>query len=94
MFELVSLRFTNPRADIIKHIDRMATIAEQLEAMKASMDESLKVCILVASIDVDEMRPVIAAIMSLTDDDVKCYNATERPIEEWREVRKSGKANQ
>lgn len=70
MVELVSLRYSNPRNDITKHIDRMAAIVEQLAAMESSMDDSLPVGILIASINDAEMRPVVAAIKKLSDIDV------------------------
>ena len=68
MVELVSLRYSSLRSDITKHVDRMASINEQLAAMKTIMDESLKVGILIASIETDEVRPVVAAIKTLADE--------------------------
>ena len=94
MFELVSLRYTSPRFDITKHIDKMAAIVEQLAAMQASMDESLTVGILVASIDVVEMRPVISAIKTLADGDVKWDGVAERLIEEWRSIKNGAHAGE
>ena len=38
MVELVSLRYTSPRFDITKHIEKMAAIVEQLAAMQESID--------------------------------------------------------
>ena len=89
MVDLVSIRYTNPRSDITKHIDRMGSIVEQLQAMQASMDESLKVGILIASIEVPEMRAVVAAIKTLADQDVKWDTVAERLIEEWRGLKKT-----
>ena len=89
MVDLVSIRYTNPRTDITKHIDRMGSIVEQLQAMQASMDESLKVGILIASIEVPEMRAVVAAIKTLADKDVMWDVVSERLIEEWRGLKKT-----
>ena len=85
----MTIRYTNPRNDITKHIDRMAAIVEQLEAMQASMHESLAVGILIASIEVHGMRAVVAAIKTLADVDVKWDTVVERLIEEWCGLKKT-----
>ena len=65
MMELVSLRYTNPRKEIAKNIDHMAALIEQFLSMQASMETFLQVGILIAYIDVAEMRPVISAINTI-----------------------------
>lgn len=67
MSELVSVRFPSSKADIAKHIDGMAALLEQLRCMEAKMDDSLEVGILIASIDVPDLKPVVAAIKTLAD---------------------------
>ena len=48
------------------------------------MHESLAVGILIASIEVHEMRAAVAAMKTLADADVKWDTVAERLIEEWR----------
>ena len=83
MVELLTLRFTNPRSEIMKQIDSMTAVFQQLAAMKASMDARLQVGMTIASIDVVEMRPVVAALKTLADADVKGDSVADRLIEEW-----------
>ena len=94
MIELVSLRFTNPRSDIKNQTDRMAAVLQQVAAMKDSMDEGIQVGMLFASIDVVEMRPVIAALKKLADADVKWDSVANSLIEEWRAIKKSAQAGE
>lgn len=82
--ELVSVRYTNVKHDITKHIDRMAALQEQLKSMEAIMDDAVQVGILIASIDVLELTPVTAAIKTLAEKDITWETVTERLIEEWR----------
>ena len=71
MVELVCLRFTNARSEITKYIDRMVAVLQQLAAIKANIDEGLQVGMIIASIDVVEMRPVVAALKILADAEIK-----------------------
>ena len=63
--EFVSARFVNIKSDITKHIDRMAYILEQLKAMDVQIDNSMQVCVLLASVYVLELGPVTAVIKTL-----------------------------
>ena len=90
MVELVSLRYRGVRSDISKHIDKMASLLEQLRAMNAIIDDPLAVGILLASIDVEELGPVVAAIKTLSEESVKWDGVAERLIEESRSIRTSG----
>lgn len=67
----------------------MATICEQLTSVKNCVEESLQVGILIASIDVAEMRLVVAAFETLDVEDVKWDSVLDRLIKEWRAVMKS-----
>ena len=67
----------------------MAAIFAQLEAMQSRMHESLAIGILIASIEVHEIRAVAAAIKTLADADVKWDTVAERLIEEWRGLKKT-----
>lgn len=89
MSKLVSVRFSNPKAGIEKHIDAMAALLEQLKAMNAKMDDSLAVGILIASIDVPDLKPVVAAIKTLSDSVATWETVSERLIDEWRGLRKT-----
>lgn len=62
MSGLVSVRYRDAQANLSKHIDRFATLLEQLWGMQASIDDTLAVGIILASGDVHELSPVIAAI--------------------------------
>ena len=92
MVELVSLKYRSVRSDISKHIDKMAALLEKLQAMKASVEDTLAVGILLASIEVEEMGPVVAAIKTLSEDKVTWDAVAERLIEEARAIRTSNGA--
>lgn len=85
--EIVSLRFRGGSADISKHIDKLASLLEQLEAMKAKIDDALAIGILFTSIEVPELVEVIAAVKTLSEDNLKWENVYQRLIEEWRSRR-------
>ena len=91
MTELVSMKYCNPKADITKHIDRMASILETLRSMKSGLDEALSIGILVASIEVSELLPVVAAIKTLSERDVKWETVSARLIEESKAVKREFK---
>ena len=73
----------------MKDIDRIIAIFEQLNAMKAKMDESPQVGLLVASINVHEMRPMAAAIKNLADEDLNWDAVAKRLIKEFRGLKKT-----
>ena len=68
--ELESARFVNIKSDITKHIDRMASILEQVKAMDVKIENAIQIGLLIASIDVLELRPVTAAIKTLAEKDI------------------------
>lgn len=69
--EFVSVRYKSPCKDIAKHIDKMAAIVEELRNMDMKLDNTLTVGILVASIKAPELAPVVAAIITLAENDLK-----------------------
>ena len=81
MVELVSLRYMNPCNDIVKHINLMTALVDQLLSMQASMDTSKNVGIPIASIDFVEMRPVISAsrrYQRITRNETPCRSVSSR----------------
>lgn len=80
MSELESLRYSNLRSDISKHIDKMAALVELLRAMDTTLDETLVIGILVASIDVTQLQPVTAAIKTLSEDKLSWEDVSGRLI--------------
>lgn len=82
MSELVSMRYMTLKDDLSGHFDRMAGLLEQLKAMENSLDDSLYIGILVASIEVSHLLPVTAAIKTLVEKDVKLKEVTGRLLEE------------
>lgn len=52
--------------------------------MDAKMDDSLAVGILISSIDLPELKPVVAAIKTLSDNDATWETISERLIDECR----------
>lgn len=88
MSELVSVRYTNPKADISKLIDFMPALLEQLKAMEAKMDDSLAVGILIVSIDVHDFKPVVAAIKTLSDAYATWETVSERLVDEFIRLKK------
>ena len=93
MSELVSIRYTSLRDSIEKHIDRMAGLIETLRSMGSTFDDALAIGILVASIDVQELLPVVAAIKTLSDRDMKWESVTSRLIEESSDASSSAVIN-
>lgn len=65
MSELVTVWYKNLKDDFAKPIDGMAALLELFRSMKAKMDDSLAVGILVASITATDIKPIVAAIKSL-----------------------------
>lgn len=65
MSELVSVRFYSVNPDMTKHVDKMEAFLEQRRSMKAVIDESQSLMILIALIDTPKFTPVIAEINTL-----------------------------
>lgn len=82
MSELVSLCFSSMKDDMAKHVGRMAAIVEQLRRMKTTLDDSLAIGILVASIQVPQLQPVTQSIKTLPEDSVTWDVVTSKLIEE------------
>ena len=89
MSELVSMRYTSIRDDMARHVDRMAALIEQLRSMKTTLDDSLAIGILVASIDVPSLLPITAAIKTLAESDINWEDVTSRLIEESKTLTSS-----
>ena len=66
----------------------MAALIEQILSMQASMETSLQVGILIATIDVAVMWSVISAIKTISESDVAWDSMSESLIEEWRAIKK------
>lgn len=92
IYELVTIRYTTLRDDIGKHIDKVAGIIEQLQNMGSKFDNALSIGLLVASIDVHELQPAVAAIKTLSEKDVNWETVSARLIEEVTNL-KSGNRN-
>lgn len=84
--ELVSVRYKSVRKDVSHHVDKMAGIVEELNHMGMSLDKTLTVGILVASIEAPELRPVATAIKTLAEDNLEWESVTGRLIEEWKNI--------
>lgn len=84
--ELVSTRYSSLREDMSVHVDRMAGLIEQLKSMGMTLDESLSIGILVASIEVQELMPVTASIKTLSESDVKWEEVSNRLIEDSNSI--------
>lgn len=69
MRELVTVLYTKSKAGLAKHFDGMAALLEQLHSMDAKMEDSITVRTLVASIDMPDLKSVVAAIDTLVDAD-------------------------
>lgn len=70
MSELVSMHYCKVPSDMTMQIDKMAALLEQLRSMKATIDDSMAIGILLASIEVQELAPVVAAIKTLSENNV------------------------
>ena len=64
--EFVSARFVNIKFDIAKHIDRMASILEQLKDMDGKIDNAIQFGVSIESIDVLDLGSVTDAIKTIT----------------------------
>lgn len=82
MSDLVTARYTDPKAELAKQIDGLAALLKQLRSMDAKMDDSLAVEIFVKSIDMPDLKAVVAASKTLADADATWETVTERLIEE------------
>lgn len=87
MVELVSVRYSSLKDSMPRHVDKIAALVEQLQAMGTKLDNALVVGILIASITVDELKPASAAIKTLTDDNLKWEDVTARLIEEVKSLK-------
>lgn len=93
MSELLSIQYTSLRDEIEKHIDRMAGVMEQLRGMGTTFDDALAIGSLVASIEVQELMPTVAAIKTLSDKDIRWKAVSSRLIEEVKNLKSSGRSN-
>lgn len=86
MSELVSIDYTDTGRDIRKHIDKLAGLVAQLKAMKTSINDTLAVGIIIASIKHPALAPVTAAIKTLADKDITWDGVAASLIEARRDV--------
>lgn len=84
--EIVSTRYCSLNEDMSVHVDRMAGLLEQLKSRGMTIDDSLAIGILVASIDVPELMPVTASIKTLAEADVKWEEVANRLIEDSKSI--------
>ena len=89
MAELVSAHYTDRQEDISAHIDRMAGLVDQIKGMNLPIDETMSIGILIASIKVSKLAPVVAAIKTIPDKDMKWDNVATRLIEDWKDLPKT-----
>ena len=86
MAELVSLQYSDRKEDIRTHIDRMDGLIEELKGMALAIDDTMAIGILVASIKVSKLAPVVAAIKTIPDEEVKWDTVSARLIEDWKDL--------
>lgn len=86
MSDLLSLQYTSPSKDISKHVDRLAGLLDQVRAMKTSIDDTFAIGILVASIKAPALGPTIAAIKTVSGNELTWDGVAQRLIEEWRDL--------
>lgn len=87
MSDLVSIRYTNIREDMARHVDKIAGIVEQLRSMGTVLEDSLIIGILLASIDVVQLHPATAAIKTLSETHTTWEDVSSRLIEEVKMLR-------
>lgn len=88
MAELVSLHYEDRSKDIAVHIDRLAGLIDHLHGMSLPMDDTMAIGILIASIKVQKLAPVVAAIKTIPDKDMKWDTVAARLIEDWKDLPK------
>ena len=94
MSELVSVRYSSLKEDMSKHIDSVAALLEQPRNMGTVLSDDFAIGILVASIDVHDLRPATAAIKTLAEHEINWEDVTTRLIEEVRELKNdNGRSN-
>lgn len=91
MSELVWVSYSNPSSDIARHIDGMEALIEQLRSMKATIEDSLAIGILIACIDVHDLLPLTAAIKLVFENQVSWEAVSERFIDECKESKRKFK---
>ena len=89
MAEFVSMHYSDRSQDISKHIDAMASVARALRSAGVTLDDTMAVGVLIASIKVSRLAPVVAAIKTVAYKDMTWDKVATRPIEEWRYLPKN-----
>ena len=94
MAELVSLHYKDRNEDISSHIDKMAGLIETIKGMNLPIDDTMAIGILVASIKVNKLAPVVAAIKTIPEADMKWDTVSARLIEDWKDLPKTIKTEE
>lgn len=81
MSELVSTRSAGVSESVPNHVEKMKGLVKQLRCVGKTLEDTLAIEVLVASVEVAELQPVIAAITTLTESDINWEEFTSRFIE-------------
>lgn len=87
MTALVSVKYKSVKVDLGKHVDKMATLMEQIRNMNTVIEEKLAAAFLIASIGAQELLPTAVEIRTLSNEIVTWVDVSDRLIEEYRNVR-------
>lgn len=80
MAELIIVKYSSLRDDILKHIDGMDGILKPFRYIDSVLDDSLAIEILVSSIEASELTPITAAINALDEKDLIWKEVSSRLI--------------
>lgn len=87
IFAFVTIRYTKLRKDIGKHIDKLLGQIGQLQNMGSTFDDRVAIGLLVASTDVNELKPTVAAIQKLSERTVSWESVSARIIEQVTNIK-------
>lgn len=86
--ELIAVRHSSVKHDIILYIDKMSGLVDLFSNMGTALPKEQTVSLLFLSIDVPELKAVTAAIKTLADDKVQWESVASRLIKEHMELQK------
>lgn len=84
MSERLSLRYWNPDSEFARHISHSADFTEPVRGTVVTIEHSLAIGILIASIEVPHLLAVTAAIKTLTERQATSETVSERLMDRFR----------
>lgn len=70
-----------------RHVDKISALVEQRRGMGSTLDDPLITGILIASINVEELKPPTMGLETLSDEKIKWADVTARLLEEVKSLK-------